>query len=178
MIVIDEVFGEFAPQLSAVNLLGKYKNLIILRGFSKSYALAGIRLGYILTSTERINELSEKTTWSNVSYLSCGAAAIALKHEEFYQNLRTQTMKRKGEVVKGLEQLGYVVAPSHINTIALKFSDEAGAKRFVQKLRQEEIFVNWGEGDGKVGIDKTFVSFAVGTQKQIERLLEVANNIH
>jgi histidinol-phosphate aminotransferase len=172
VIAIDEIYGEYAPKLTVVDLLQKYKNLIVFRGFSKSYGLAGIRLGYVLSNPQIIKKLTDKTTWSNVSYLSCGAAQVALEHEKYYAQLRQTVVQRKEKLIKFLENLGLKIIPSLINTITVRFPSVKEADRFVQKLATKHILINQGESDGKIGNDNSFVSFVVGTKQQIDVLIK------
>ncbi|MBI3619958.1 histidinol-phosphate aminotransferase family protein [Candidatus Roizmanbacteria bacterium] len=170
IVAIDEIYGEYAPKLSVVDLLPKFNNLIIFRGFSKSYGLAGIRLGYILGKPDLVKKLMEKTTWSNVSYLSCGIGQIALEHKEYYAKLRLTILKRKKGLTKLLEKRKLKIIPSLINTITLKFPSVKDATQFVQYLAEKRISVNQGEGGGKVGNDDTLVGFVVGTSAQTDSL--------
>jgi len=172
IIAIDEIYGEYTPNLSVVDLLNKYKNLIVFRGLSKSYGLAGTRIGYILANPIIVKKISEKATWSNVSYLSCGAAQVAFEHEDYYEDLRSSILKRKKEMVDLLEKNGFFIIPSLINTITIKFNTEDEASNLVNQLAKKGILVNHGESDGKVGVDKSHVSFVVGTESQMKRLLD------
>lgn len=173
-IAIDEVYGEYAPDLSVADQVSKYKNLIIFRGLSKSYGLAGIRIGYIIAHPEIIQNITKKTTWSNVSYISCGMAQIAFEHEAYYKQLRDTVLIRKQNTTSVLEKNGFTVIPSLINTITIKFDTDLQASDYVQKLRNNNILVNRGENEGKVGIDNSYVSFAVGTEDQMNKLLKAS----
>ena len=172
IIAIDEIYGEYSPHLSVVDLLQKYNNLVVFRGMSKSYGLAGIRIGYILANPSILKKISEKATWSNVSYPSCGAAQVALEHEDYYEDLRSSVLKRKKEIVDLLEKNEFSVIPSLINTITIKFESENGSVDFVRLLSKKGILVNQGESDGKVGVDSSYVSFVVGTENQMKGLVD------
>ncbi|PIV07995.1 hypothetical protein COS52_05055 [Candidatus Roizmanbacteria bacterium CG03_land_8_20_14_0_80_39_12] len=172
IIAIDEIYGEYSPHLSVVDLLQKYNNLVVFCGMSKSYGLAGIRIGYILANPTILKKISEKATWSNVSYLSCGTAQIALEHEEYYVGLRSSILKRKKEIVDLLEKNEFSVIPSLINTITIKFNTGSMATDFVKLLLKKGILVNQGESGGKVGIDSSYVSFVVGTENQMKMLTD------
>lgn len=176
-IVIDEIYGEYAPELTVTNLVKKYDNLVVYRGFSKSYGLPGIRLGYIVSNPTVLATLSEKSPWANVSILSCGAAKVALDHKDYYKNLRNTVMARKQHVIEKLEELGLIILPSLINTIVLKYPSEAVARKVADHLRSNNILVNVGENGGKVGNDNSYISFTVGTESQMEKLTSVMENM-
>lgn len=172
IIAIDEIYGEYAPHLSVVDLLQKYNNLVVFRGMSKSYGLAGIRIGYILANPAILKKISERATWSNVSYLSCGAAQVALEHEDYYLGLRNSILERKKNIVGLLEKNEFSGIPSLINTITIKFDTENNASHFVKSLQKEKILINQGESGGKVGVDNSYVSFVVGTENQMKMLTD------
>ncbi len=93
IVVIDEVYAEFAD-LSIVDSVNKYSNLAVLRSFSKSYGMAGNRIGFIIASPNVIDKVKTKTQWANVSYLSVGAAMTALDHEAYFMDLRKGIIER------------------------------------------------------------------------------------
>jgi len=80
LIVIDEAYHEFSGQ-SAVPLLAKHPNLVVLRTFSKAMAMAGLRVGYLMASPELVREINKARLPYNLNFLSQAAAMAAI--EEF-----------------------------------------------------------------------------------------------
>ncbi|HEX9804747.1 MAG TPA: aminotransferase class I/II-fold pyridoxal phosphate-dependent enzyme, partial [Candidatus Dojkabacteria bacterium] len=70
IVVIDEVYHEYSPNLTVIDLIEKYDNLIVLRSFSKSFGMAGIRLGFAVSQEKNLKRIADKVQWANVSYLS------------------------------------------------------------------------------------------------------------
>jgi histidinol-phosphate/aromatic aminotransferase/cobyric acid decarboxylase-like protein len=87
IVIIDEAYFSFAPELTIIDEIKNYKNLAVLRSFSKDYGMAGNRIAYMIAHPMVIAKVKNKTQWSNVSYLSVGAATIALDHEDYFANL-------------------------------------------------------------------------------------------
>lgn len=169
VVVIDEAYAEFAD-LSVIDEVKNHPNLVVLRSFSKSYSLAGCRIGFAVASPETIKKISPKTQWSNVSYLSVGAAITALDHETYFVKLRQDIDKRREELRIFFKERGLQVFPSRINAVLLKFSSDDEAVRFVDYLGSNDIVVSHGNGQSNIGLDETFVRIAIGNQEQIDQV--------
>ncbi|GKT37585.1 aminotransferase class I/II-fold pyridoxal phosphate-dependent enzyme, partial [Aduncisulcus paluster] len=102
---------------SMVNFLEKAPNLVILRSFSWSFGLRGVRLGYALMNSERAKEFEESRLPTPISPLNIGAGLAALTHNEFYYSTIALIIRGRERVQKGLEELGCTVYPSQSNFI-------------------------------------------------------------
>jgi histidinol-phosphate aminotransferase len=167
-VVVDEIYGEYAPHLSVISHITHTPNLVVCKGFSKAYGLAGIRLGYIIAKPEIITTLGQLSPWANVAYPSCGMAMIALKHREFYQQQRGAIVARKKRLSDWLAAKGATIVPSFINTVVIRFKSAAQASSVAQALAEQNILVNIGSNKkDKVGLGGNYISFVVGTDAQI-----------
>lgn len=171
-VVIDEAYGEFAD-LSVIDQVQKYPQMIVLRSFSKAYGMAGNRVGYIVAHPEVINVVKNKTQWTNVSYLSVGAAMIALDHEDYFKGVRDDISARRDEFMEFLKQKGYSILPSKINAILFKFNAEEEGAKFADYLIKNNFIVSHGNGNSNIGLDKSFVRIAVGNKEQMSKLKDV-----
>lgn len=172
IVVIDEAYAQFA-NLSVIDQINKYKNLAVLRSFSKDYGMAGNRVGYIVSQPEIINKVKDKTQWSNISYLSVGAALTALGHEKYFKKLRQDINQRRDDLIQFLKQQKLTVFPSHINAVLLKFPDEKLGTEFFNYLKSQNIITSHGNGGSNIGLDHSFVRISIGTENQIETLNKV-----
>ena len=172
IVVIDEAYAQFTD-LSVINQLRNYKNLAVLRSFSKDYGMAGNRVGYIVSHPDIINKIKNKTQWSNVSYLSIGAAVTALDHEDYFSKLRQDVNHRRDDLLQFLKQQNYSVLPSRINAVLLKFPDEKQGTQFFNYLKSHNIISSHGNGGSNIGLNHSFVRISIGTKEQMETL----NNI-
>src|SRR6185369_5709533 len=77
LVVVDEAYFEFAGQ-TAVPLLARHKNLVVLRTFSKALAMAALRVGYLLTAPELRQEISKALLPYNLNLFSQTAAEAAI----------------------------------------------------------------------------------------------------
>jgi histidinol-phosphate aminotransferase len=80
LIVVDEAYGEFAPAASAQALVARNPNIAIVRTFSKAFALAGARVGYVLTASTVVEDLQRVRLPYHLSALTQTAGIIALRH--------------------------------------------------------------------------------------------------
>lgn len=172
VVAIDEAYAEFA-NLSVIDRVRNNPNMVVLRSFSKSYAMAGNRVGYMVAAPGLIRKVSPKTQWCNVSYLSVGAAIAALDHEEYFSKIREAINQRREDFIAFLRELGLSVFPSKINAVLLKFSFKGEATEFVNYLGKNNIVVSHGNGSSNIGLDRSFVRIAIGTQLQMDAAKEV-----
>ncbi|RLJ07090.1 MAG: hypothetical protein DRP12_02880 [Candidatus Aenigmatarchaeota archaeon] len=169
IVAVDETYIDFFGK-TALPLLKKYQNLLILRSFSKSYSLAGLRIGYIVGNKRVIEKVAEKKLLCNVTSVSVYSALIALEEERYFRALRKRVMERKHEVEKFLEKMGFRIIPSHTNAIVLKFESEKMAGRFARFLKKNEILVTQGDYFATWGLDKSFVRIACGSSEEMKAL--------
>ncbi len=97
LVVIDEAYHEFSGE-SAVPLLARHPNLVVLRTFSKAKALAGLRVGYLLASPDLVREVNKARLPYNINFFSQAAALAALEEKE-------ALAASLGRIVAGREQL-------------------------------------------------------------------------
>lgn len=124
VIVIDECFMDFVQKekiYSSVKHIKDYNNLIVLKAFTKTYALPGLRLGYaLLRDKEKIERIySSRQPWS-VSSLAQTAGEAALKESGYEKRARELIMREKEYIKKEFEKLGIKYFESYANFILFK----------------------------------------------------------
>ena len=117
LLIVDEAYAEFSDQPSAVTLLAKHSNLIVIRTMSKAFAFAGARLGYMVSNVELVSAMFLVRLPYHLSTLTQAAAEVALEfRSELLGNVSTLIQARKS-VVSELEKMGLQVVPSQANFI-------------------------------------------------------------
>ncbi|MBP2032932.1 histidinol-phosphate aminotransferase [Clostridium algifaecis] len=130
IVVFDEAYYEFVTDLEypeTINLLNDYKNIIILRTFSKAYGLAGLRIGYGIADEYIINSLNKIRVPINVNGLAQIAAAAAFKDQKFKEKCVENNIKGKKYFYKIFNELKLQYIPTETNFIMVnirKNSDE------------------------------------------------------
>ncbi|CDH03052.1 pyridoxal phosphate-dependent aminotransferase [Xenorhabdus bovienii] len=119
-IILDEVYIDYANEhFDSLPLLKSYNNLIIVRSFSKSFGLAGLRIGYCIASKEIINLLENKTLPNNVNSISSVAACSALNNIHKIKSNIKNTITERNKLNSELIDLGFLVSDSQANFIWL-----------------------------------------------------------
>lgn len=177
VVVIDEAYAEFAD-LSVIDQVKNYPNMVVLRSFSKSYSLAGARIGFVVAAPEIITQIAAKTQWCNVSYLSVGAAIVALEHEDYFAKMREDINWAREDFIAFLKNQDLDVFSSKINAVLMKFNSENAGTKFVSYLAKRDIIVSHGNGNSNIGLDESYVRIAIGNNEQMEEVKEVISSYH
>lgn len=131
-VVIDECFIDFIENnkdYSVKHLLGKYSNLIILKAFTKIFAIPGVRLGYCLSSsTETIEGLKISGPPWNISNIAQAAGISALREKGYIEKTVEYVTEQRKFLSSGLSLLGLRVYEGYGNYILFKFPDRRDLK--------------------------------------------------
>lgn len=119
ILVVDEAYVDFADG-DCIGLLGRFPNVIVLRSFSKSYSLAGIRIGYGLADAELIREMVKVKDSYNVNRLAIAAGVAALDDVEHMRANVAKIRVERERLLSGLREVGFFVFPSQTNFVALR----------------------------------------------------------
>lgn len=125
LVVVDEAYGEFGGR-SAAPLLADHPNLVVVRTFSKAFALAGARLGYCLGAPEVVQELRRVRLPYHLSALAQAAGEVALRHAGGALAILDAVRAERDRLVGGLGRLrGVEVFPSEANFVLFRTEREA-----------------------------------------------------
>ena len=117
LLVVDEAYAEFSSEPSAVTLIDKYPNLVVIRTMSKAFAFAGARVGYLVANSEVIDAMYLVRLPYHLSAITQAAAEVALEYQgELLGTVATLIESRK-KVVTALVDMGLEVAPSRATFI-------------------------------------------------------------
>ena len=122
VVLIDEAYAEFDE--TNYDLALKYDNVIVLKTFSKAYALAGIRLGYAISCKDLIDTINVVKPPYNISTLSNIIAGIAITNKDLYQENVKEIVKLKDELYNSLCKLGLNPNISYSNFIFVKLNNK------------------------------------------------------
>lgn len=173
VVVVDEAYVDFGGE-TAVPLVGKYDNVLVVRTFSKSASLAGARLGYAVGPEELIEDL-KKLKYSTNPYsvnrtaLIAGAAAIR-DWSYSAENCRSIASERE-RLASELKARGFELTDSRTNFVLAK-PRGIGAKEYMEALRERGILIRYLGG---ALADR--VRITIGTPGQMDALLEATDEI-
>lgn len=168
VVIIDEAYVDFGAK-SALMLLEKYDNLMVVQTFSKSRAMAGMRIGYAFGNEKLIGYLND-CKFSFNSYTMSRAAlelGVAAVKEDVYFKETCGRIIRTRERVKGeLRELGFIFPDSKTNFI-FAAHESIPAKQIFEALKEEGIYVRYF---AKPRIDN-YLRITVGTDEEMDRLI-------
>lgn len=131
IVVVDEAYIELASRQTLARRVPEFKNLVVLRTFSKAWGLAGLRVGYAVAPEEIIEYLDKIKLPYNLNRLSCDLAVKALTKREKMQNLCQKILIEREKLAKKLVDLGFEIYSSEANFLLVKY---AGASEIARKL--------------------------------------------
>lgn len=174
-VVIDEAYVEFGAQ-TALSLTQRYDNLLIVRTFSKSSGLAGLRVGYAVGSKELIDGLNRVKDSFNSYPLSRPAQAgaeAAVRDTAWLQKTTQKIRHTRDALIANLQQRGLIVLPSLANFI-LVHHPEYKAEHLASALREQAIIVRHQGSSPRI---KDWLRITIGTDDDSARLLNALDLI-
>ncbi len=166
VVVIDEAYADFAGD-DCLDFAREYPNVLVARSFSKSFALAGLRLGWACGATELIQGLLKVKDSYNVNRLSQIAAEAALEDIDYTREIVRRVCHTREELTVSLQTLGFRVHPSQANFVFAAPPAPLTAEAWFTALRQEGILIRWWDEEHL----REYARVSIGTDAEIERLL-------
>lgn len=166
-VLIDEVYANYAG-ITHIDLLQGKENIFLVRSFSKDFALAGLRLGYIISASENIKELRKYLSPYNVSALTVRAGVAALNDIHYFERVKLEMQESKKLLTEGLTKLGATVYPSQTNFLCVDFGEKADF--IYHKLLLNKIKVKYF---GNTPMLENCFRIAVPKLENTKKLLEI-----
>jgi histidinol-phosphate aminotransferase len=169
ILVIDEAYVDFAESegASSVPLIRQLPNLVVLKTFSKSFSLAGMRIGLGFASEEIICGMMKVKDSYNMNRLSMTAATAALQDMPWMNRNVRRIQRARKKLTSALKRLGYRVYPSHANFIMARKTGQ-NLKGVYEELKRRKILVRYFDAPGL----RDCLRITVGTPKEIQVLLK------
>jgi len=141
LLVVDEAYADFAGQ-NCLELVRQKPNVVITRTLSKSYCLAGMRLGFAIARPEIIAALDKIRDHYNLDRLAQVALVAALEDQGYFQECVARICTTRERFAEGLAELGYKVLPSGGNYVFASPPDRNG-KRVYDALFARQVLVRY-----------------------------------
>jgi len=171
LLVIDEAYADFADA-TALELVKQYANVVVTRTFSKSYALAGMRLGLAIARPEIIAALDKIRDHYNLDRLAQAACVAALHDQVYFRDCCARIRETRDWFTLELTAIGYSVIPSQGNFVFASPPDKNG-KRVYEGLYSRKILV-------RLLSDPLLahgLRISIGTREEMERTLVALKEI-
>lgn len=179
MLVLDEAFIDFLQveeQMSLVQKVTQYENLIVIRSMTKFFSIPGIRLGFLAAHPSIIDRLNQyKVQWS-VNYLAQLIGVSLLNETEYIEKTKPWLANERKWLKDELTSLGFHVNPSETNYLLFSTQNEQlSAQKLQVKLAQKGILIR--DASLFKGLDETYCRCAVRLRQENEALIQALKEV-
>ena len=169
VVIVDEAYIDFGGA-TALPLLEKYENLLVVRTFSKSRSMAGLRIGYAIGNQELIKALNDvkysfNSYTMNLPSILLGTAS--LKDESYFRETTEKIMETRSWFESEMQKLGFSFPDSKANFIFASHK-EVPAKEIFEAAKEYKIYVRYF---AKPRIDN-YLRISIGTREEMQKLLD------
>lgn len=168
VVIVDEAYIDFGAD-SAVKLINRYPNLLVVQTTSKSRALAGLRVGWAMGDAGLIDGLRcvrDSVNSYTVDRLAQAGAEAAIRDEHYFQFIRCQVMKTREWTRSALEGKGFTVLPSWTNFLFVSHPGRSG-KELLDGLRERSVLVRWWDNPDI----RDWLRVSIGTEEDMNVLV-------
>ena len=174
VVIVDEAYIDFGGE-SALKLIDKYENLLVVQTFSKSRSMAGMRIGFAMGSEKLIKFMNDvkfsinSYTMNPITQL-CGAEAV--KDNEYFDKTVAKVIATRERAKKELSALGFTFPDSKSNFIFASHKSKP-AKEIFEALKERKIFVRYWNKP----LINNHLRISIGTDEEMDRLFEALKEI-
>lgn len=168
VVIVDEAYVDFGGT-SAISLLPKYENLLVVQTFSKSRSMAGMRIGFAIGNEKLIQYLNDAKFSFNsytMNATSIVAGVASVEDEAYFQEVTAKVIATRERVRKEFEELGFTCTDSKTNFLFAKHESKSGQEIF-EALRANKIYVrHWN----KPRISD-YLRISIGTDAEMDKVI-------
>lgn len=170
-LLVDEAYADFADA-NCLDLVRENERIMVSRTLSKSYALAGLRFGFLVAQPHLIQKLVKVKDSYNCDALAIAGATAAIDDQAWLRENVARIQATRSRLAEGLAQLGFSALPSQANFVWCQHPARP-ARELYQQLKQNRVLVRYmdypGWGDG--------LRISVGTDEQIDACLALLRSM-
>ncbi len=166
-LLVDEAYADFADT-NCIDLIRQNPRIMVSRTLSKSYALAGLRFGFLIAQPPMIELLRKVKDSYNCDALSLAGATAAIDDQNWLMENRSKVVATRQRVTERIRELGFEVVDSHANFVWCRRGDQP-LKPLYESLKQQKILIRYmdypGWSDG--------LRISIGTDEQMDACLSL-----
>lgn len=168
IVLLDEAYTDYYDTPSMSKMINAYPNLVIAKTFSKTFGMAGARVGYVLAHPNTIKALNEFQAWANAgpSAVSMQGALAAIKDKEFVTYCKQENIKVKDILYQGFDALGIKYIKSFTSFV---YFDTATYKKDIPAL----LLANQITGARSFEQNSSWLRISIGTVAEMEKVVAV-----
>ncbi len=170
-LLVDEAYVDFADT-NCIDLVAQNERIMVSRSFSKSYALAGLRIGFLVAQPHLIQQFRKVKDSYNCDALSIAGATAAIDDQRWLADNRAKIVATRGRLEAGMRELGFDVTPSQANFVWCTHASQP-VQPLYEQLKGNRVLVRymnypkWGDG----------LRISVGTDEQIDACLSLLKSM-
>ena len=162
VVMVDEAYIHFCDAPSTLDLVKAGKDLVVLRTFSKTYGMAGLRCGFAIARPDLLEKVRDAAGWNFMPITSVVAASASLKDPRLVPERKRINTTIRQETFQWLDRNGYSYIPSESNCFLL--DTKRPGKDVIDAMAQQKVFI------GRIWpIMPTCVRITVGTHQEMEQ---------
>lgn len=174
IVIVDEAYIDFGGR-SALELLDRYDNLVVVQTFSKARSMAGMRIGFAISSPKLIGYLNDakfsfNSYTMNQTSIACGAAA--LQDREYFEETVGKIVETRAWAREEFAKLGFASLDSRANFLFVTHPDYEAARLF-RELKEQDIYVRYWDSTRI----RDYLRVTIGTREEMERLFACLKKI-
>ena len=175
VVLLDEVYADFydGGVSKYFNYTDVYDNLVIARSFSKSYGLAGVRVGYLVAKKETCNEIKRVRQNVEINSVAVEAIKVWCNEREILKKCLEEINNSRSKVTQQLESMGYEVRESVTNFIFVKVGREK-IQVISNKMKQEKIEI---KVMGENSLFPDYIRVTIGKYEYMNHFIEVMREV-
>jgi len=174
VVLIDEAYMDFGEE-SVVSFVNEYENLLVTRTLSKSYSLAGLRIGFAIGNKnliEGMNRIKNSFNSYPIDRIAQIAAIEAIKDIEYFNKTKDMIIATRERILSELKELGFIVLDSKTNFLFIRHKEKS-AEEIFKILKENKILVRYFK---KPRLDN-WLRVTIGTDKEMDEFIRVLKNI-
>ena len=171
LVVVDEAYYEFGKK-TFVPFISRYDNLVILRTFSKAYSIASLRVGYLLSNPEIINEIRKVKSPFNVNTFSQLAAQVVFENKEILKNSIEKIIRERERLTERINEITpFKAHPSQTNFVLVEAGSKEDTDLVYDNLSKQGILVQT-VSDPIFSSSRYFLRITVGNKEDNDILID------
>lgn len=170
IVMVDEAYIHFCDAPSALDLVKAGKDIVVLRTFSKTYGMAGLRCGFAVARPDLLEKITDRSGWNFMPVTALVAASASLKDAGLVPDRRRINATIRQETFQWLDRNGYSYIPSESNCFLL--DTRRPGKEVIDAMAQQNVFI------GRIWpVMPTHVRITVGTQDEMQQFREAFQKV-
>lgn len=174
VVVVDEAYVDFGAE-SVLKLTEKYENLLVVRTFSKSRSMAGIRIGYAIGSPKLIatmNAVKQSINSYTMNHITIALGVASVEDDAYFKSVLAKVMKTREDATKRLRAMGFIIPDSKTNFLFAEYPGVPGEYIFTE-LKKRNIYVRWWPKERI----KNRLRITIGTDAEMETVYKEIEKI-